>query len=617
MASNNRIRGITIEFGGDTTKLDKALSGVNKELNSIDKDLKDVNKLLKLDPKNTELLAQKQKLLAKAVDDSSQKLKTLRDAEKQLKNSGVDENSEQFMKLRREIIETEQKMNSYAATAKEASEKTSVNWKKVGATVVTVGASVVTAAVGAAKAVFDMTKKSAEYADEVDKASIRMGISAERFQELRYAAEQSGVELSTLESAAKKLEGTGVTLDQAFDQIMSIETAEGRAAKASELFGSKIAYTLSPLIEQSGDDFKALTKRANELGLVMSTKDVKAGVKLGDTLDDVKQSVSALGNQLGAKLMPLVQKVLDRLLQHLPKLFDFIDRIAPLLGDLFDTVVPPLMEIAEQLMPPIMQLIEALLPIITSIAGFVIPLIAPLTDIVGLVADILAGFQPIIDVLFDKDGDLSKGAEATKGIFSGMIDSIKETLNGLTTFLDGVLKGDEVKIATGLVNIAIGFVNAITRIINGLIAAIANFKMNNSLLGALYGDYIKPLDASKLIPKIPTVSERQVAGFIGVDYMADKNKKPKSTGGGHQVMYAEGGVISDWGIVGERGPELVAVNGGKATVTPLTNNNSYNSTLGGVTINVSQQPGQSGASLAHQISEVLAEQYARTRAVYQ
>ena len=52
----NRIKGITVEIGGDTTKLSKALEGVNKSIKNTQTQLKDVEKLLKLDPKNTELL---------------------------------------------------------------------------------------------------------------------------------------------------------------------------------------------------------------------------------------------------------------------------------------------------------------------------------------------------------------------------------------------------------------------------------------------------------------------------------------------------------------------------------------------------------------------------------
>ncbi len=70
----NRIKGITVEIGGDTTKLSKALEGVNKNIKNTQTQLKDVQKLLKLDPSNTELLSQKHKLLADAVKAAKENL---------------------------------------------------------------------------------------------------------------------------------------------------------------------------------------------------------------------------------------------------------------------------------------------------------------------------------------------------------------------------------------------------------------------------------------------------------------------------------------------------------------------------------------------------------------
>lgn len=80
MASSKRIKGITVEIDGDLTKLDKALDGANKQLTTTQKALKDVERLLKLDPGNTELLEQKQRLLAQSVEATSENLNTLRQA---------------------------------------------------------------------------------------------------------------------------------------------------------------------------------------------------------------------------------------------------------------------------------------------------------------------------------------------------------------------------------------------------------------------------------------------------------------------------------------------------------------------------------------------------------
>ena len=79
----NRIKGITVEIGGDTTKLQNALKGVNSSIKTTQAELKDVEKLLKLDPGNTELLAQKHRLLGDAVKETKEKLATLKTAAEQ------------------------------------------------------------------------------------------------------------------------------------------------------------------------------------------------------------------------------------------------------------------------------------------------------------------------------------------------------------------------------------------------------------------------------------------------------------------------------------------------------------------------------------------------------
>lgn len=108
--ATTKIRGVTVEIGGDTSGLKKALSDVNKEISSTSKQLKDVERLLKLDPKNTELLRQKQKLLSGQIEETKTKLEALKKAEAGLKESGVDRNSDQFQALEREIIATEQSL---------------------------------------------------------------------------------------------------------------------------------------------------------------------------------------------------------------------------------------------------------------------------------------------------------------------------------------------------------------------------------------------------------------------------------------------------------------------------------------------------------------------------
>ncbi len=131
MASNGRIKGITIEIGGDTQGLDKALSGVNKNIRSTQTELKDVERLLKLDPSNTELMAQKHRMLAQAVEETKEKLTTLKEAAAQANDALArgEISQSQYDGLQREIIATEESLRSLEQQANQSA----VALQKIGA----------------------------------------------------------------------------------------------------------------------------------------------------------------------------------------------------------------------------------------------------------------------------------------------------------------------------------------------------------------------------------------------------------------------------------------------------------------------------------------------------
>ena len=122
--AKSTIKGLTVKIGADTSELTKALEDVNKKSRDLSSELGQVNRLLKMDPGNAELLAQKQQILAEAVENTSKKLDTLKEAERQvqeqLKRGEVSE--EQVRALQREIAATEQKLNSYKNAAKGAAD---------------------------------------------------------------------------------------------------------------------------------------------------------------------------------------------------------------------------------------------------------------------------------------------------------------------------------------------------------------------------------------------------------------------------------------------------------------------------------------------------------------
>lgn len=128
------IKGIIIEIGGDTSGLQKALSSVNSATSSLSKELRGVNSLLKLDPKNTELLAQKQTILNENIDQTKNKLQQLKEIEAQATEKGINKNKEQqenWRALQREIINTENKLNDLTEDLKQFYIENS-NWTKAG-----------------------------------------------------------------------------------------------------------------------------------------------------------------------------------------------------------------------------------------------------------------------------------------------------------------------------------------------------------------------------------------------------------------------------------------------------------------------------------------------------
>ena len=136
-----RIKGITIEIGGDTSKLDKSLKDIDSSLAKTERSLRDVNKLLKFDPKNTELLKQKQQLLAEKITDTKKRLEQLKQADVQAKAQleKGELGKDKYDALQREIIETEGILKSLEKQAKAIPDALSISMQAVGTKMQTAG----------------------------------------------------------------------------------------------------------------------------------------------------------------------------------------------------------------------------------------------------------------------------------------------------------------------------------------------------------------------------------------------------------------------------------------------------------------------------------------------
>ena len=432
-----------------------------------------------------------------------------------------------------------------------------------------------TAMVAVSGAALGVANSVAETADEIDKASIRMGISAESYQELAYAAGQCGVEMSTMEKAAKKLEGTDLNFDDAINQIMELSTAEERSAKAAELFGESVAYQLSPLIEQSGEEFDGLIQRANDLGIIMSGDAVKAGVQFGDLMSDLKQSAQALGTSLGSALFPILIDIIQQLLAFMPQIQGFMGQIAPVLSQVVGAILPVLFAILEALMPVLMEIIQAILPLAVELINSLLPIITALLPLIEPIANLLMTIlvplvelltnilPPIINII---TGIIETQLPSLIKIINFVADTVGNVLNavmrdiqpwlnsliqmfdGFATFLNGIFTLNFKMAWEGIVQMFKGFVNTIITYVQGTVNAVIQL-INTVVEGAMkLANLIPGVDINTNVAKIPEISI---------------------------PLLAEGGVVTGEGqaIVGEEGAELLTLPKG-ATVQPLNNNSA-------------------------------------------
>ena len=344
----SRIQGITVEIGGDTTKLSKALESVNKSIKGTQSGLKDVNKLLKLDPSNTELVVQKQKMLKDAIEATKEKLATLKtaaqQANEQLANGEITQ--QQYDALQREIVETEQNLRSLqdqAATTNatlakidEAGEKL----QNIGSSVENVGKKFlpVTAAVtGLGTAA---VKTAADFDSEMSKVSAISGATGDDFDQLRAKAREMGAKtkfsaseaasameymamagwktsdmLNGIEGIMNLAAASGEDLATTSDIVTDALTAFGLSAADSGHFADILAAASSNAntnVSMMGETFKYCAPIAGALGFsaedtaeaigLMANSGIKAsqaGTSLRTIMNNLSGEVTFVGKNIG------------------------------------------------------------------------------------------------------------------------------------------------------------------------------------------------------------------------------------------------------------------------------------------------------------------------------
>ena len=533
----NTIKGLTVEIGGDTTKLGKALDDVNKKGRDVSSELSEINKLLKFNPGNTDLLAQKQKVLADAIANSAEKLETLKKAEKQVqeqfKRGEVSE--DQVRALQREIIQTESKMKSYQKEAKETAKQTDkfgqaakaavsglASFGATAAKVATTGLAVAaTAATAAAGALAKMSTGAAAYADEILTTSTVTGIATDKLQAYTYAAELVDVSVETLtKSQAKNIKsmaavqnGTKLMVEaydklgvaatnadgslrdgetvywEVIDALGTMENETERDALAMQILG-KSAQELNPLIEAGSARMAELAQEAQDVGAVMSEDTLNAMGALDDSIQRMKGSAGAAKNALGSVLLPELTSLTTEGTALLSEFTKNLNESGGGLDGLLITI--------EKMSPQIGEKAGELLRGIVAKAGELLPAVVNVgTDLVvsvgtAILEQLPTLVQSVIDLLIKSTPKLIEGALK---LFMGIVTATSQLLPILIKAIPDIVmcivetltKPDTINtLIDGALQLLLAIVDAIPLLINQLVPLIPSIvvAVNNALIKA-------------------------------------------------------------------------------------------------------------------------------------
>lgn len=511
-----RIAGITIEIGGDTKNLQKALKGVDSQLKTTQSNLKDINKLLKLDPKNTELLAQKQRNLQSAISLTKDRIEQLKEAQK-----GVQEGSAEWEALNREIIANEQQLKSLQKEYRQFGSVAAQQIKAVGKQLQETGAKVeefgkkFSGISGAAAAIggglLKLGYDAVQSADDLNTLSKQTGFTTEEIQKMQYASDLIDVSFEDIAGALKKfkskidpaneaLASLGVNTTNADGSLRSAtavfnDTVKALSGVANEterdqlamdLFG-KSADSLAGIIDDGGAALEAFGQQAEDLGLILDQDTLDSLNETNDTLDELKKNISGtmarIGASVGSVLAPLLEKGADLIGQITEKLRELTpeqtETILKIVG-IVAAVAPAIIIIG--------KLISGLGSIITVIGTVVGVLGGPLT--IAIAAAVAVG------ILLWKNWDKIKAkaqevatnvVSAWEGLKAGVAASVTAVSSWVTTTWENIkttVTTTVENLKTAVVTVWEGLKSSISSVVDGIKGKIETLKASLESLKA-------------------------------------------------------------------------------------------------------------------------------------
>ena len=613
MAGN--IKGITIEFDGNTTKLQKAIKDVKNSANDVDKALRAVNKSLNMDPTNVTLLTQKQQLLKERIEETKNKLKALNDMQKQLDAQGVDKNSREYQELQREIIKTESELKQFEKEMRQLGNvkltALGEQFKQAGGKITAAGESlrgVSMAAAAATAAIGALAVKSGQWADDLNTMSKQYSIGTDKLQMYAAAAELVDTDVETITKSHIKLErsmssaadGTG-TQAEAFEKLgVSVTNADGslrdadtvwqetiqalgqveneteRDALAMQLMG-KSASELNPLIEDGGEAYANLVETMEKYDLdFIDQETLDNANKFNDELDTIKAlglvAFQSIGSELAGYLAPALEKVVGwvgKLVSWLGKLDPAVLTVLAAITGLVAVLAPLLIAVGKVAtgVGAIIKLVGIVGPAIAGVGATLLPIIA-------IVAAVIA-----IGVLLYKNWDTIKAkAQELKQKIAEAFNNLKTTVTAVWNAIKTVamtvwdaIKNAVMTRVNAMKQAVTTAINAIKAIIQGISSVIGSVRNAfNSIKSAMTQPIQSARDTiSGIIKKLKGLFPLSVGKIFSniklPHFKISGGQAPWGIGGKGTKptigidWYAKGGVFDNPSIigVGEAGREIV------------------------------------------------------------
>lgn len=615
--SSKNIKGITIELGGDVSGLNKAIKSVSSEARDTQSELKKIEKLLKLDPTNVTLLEQKQQLLNQSISKTEDVLTAMKDAKAKADADmadGTEINEKQYRELERQIIATEQSLASMTEEAENTGSKAGAAADKIKEKFASVASVVGDTVVGTAKAaagaltavaagvtalVKESVEQYAEYEQLVGGVETLFGDSADKVQQYASSAYKAAglsaneyMETVTSFSASLISSLGGNTAEAAEVANQAIVDMSDNANKMGTDMESiqnayqgfaKQNYTMLDNLKLgyggTKEEMERLIEDANRVKVangemadlsIDSFADIVEAIHIvqtemgitGTTAEEAEKTISGSIAMTKAAWSNLVTGIADENADFEQLVNDFVESV----GVTAENIIPRIQVALEGAG----QLVETMIPIIVDM----IPMIVG-----DMLPNILESGVSIIETLLQ--GIMDNGALIAQTAVNVVLTLLQCLLNMLPDLLvaGAMMLGE---IAIGILEAIPEFLQQLPAIIEAIIATFTANKdtfieIGKSILSLIWEGICSLWSAfisnfSGLLSGLNAAGTYQITGSI--------------------PMMASGGTLySGSAIVGEAGPELLTVTGGKAVVEPLTGGGANTSKIEDLLTGISGQLG--------------------------